>query len=154
MFNRSLVASEGVASSETEVALVATINDRNFTGIVLDVTPSVGRDTDRVHLRIQPVIRDQVDSITISSGAVVEGVETPAITRPIIETRYLDTQLVIPIGATAVLGGLKRAVERTDVTAVPYLHRIPLLGRLFRRETTRREERNLVILVTARLASP
>ena len=152
VFNRSLVASEGVASSQTEVALVATINDSNFTGIVLDVTPSVGYDTDRVHLRIQPVIRDQVGSITISSGAVVEGVETPAITRPIIETRYLDTQLVIPVGATAVLGGLKRAVERTEVKAVPYLHRIPLVGRLFRRETTLREERNLVILVTARLA--
>ena len=153
VFDRTVVASEGISSTEANVALVAVINDRNFTGIVLNVTPSVGEGGERIQLRLQPVVREQVDAITISNGALVEGVATPAITRPIIETRFIDTQMTIPAGSTVVLGGLKNTVQRTEVRGVPLLRSIPLLGRLFRREIVRSERRDLVIFVTARLGS-
>ncbi len=153
-FDRSLVSQDGITSSESSVALVASINDRNFTGIVLKVTPSVGADPESVHLRIQPVVRDQVDSITISNGAVVEGVTTPAITRPIIETRLIDTQLALSSGGTVVLGGLKTTHNRREVRSVPILGSIPLLGALFRREVDERRRRDLIIFVTARVAGP
>lgn len=149
--DRELVASEGISRAESSVALVAEINDSNFTGIVLSVLPSVGHEDDTIHLALQPVIRDQVDAITISSGAVIEGVPTPAITRPVIETRFIDAQLAIPSGGTIALGGLESSHERTIITGVPLLSSIPLLGRLFRRETTIREKRELLILVTARV---
>lgn len=149
--DRELVASEGISRAESSVALVAEINDSNFTGIVLSVLPSVGHQDDTIHLALQPVIRDQVDAITISSGAVIEGVPTPAITRPVIETRFIDAQLAIPSGGTIALGGLESSHDRTITTGVPLLSAIPILGRLFRRETTIREKRELMILVTARV---
>ena len=122
----------------------------NFTGIVLNVTPSVGAESSIVQLHLQPVVRDQVGEIIISDGALVEGVSTPAITRPIIETRFLDTQMSIPDGATVVLGGLKKSVTTTRVTGVPFLRSIPLLGRLFERETLFRERRDLIQQVARR----
>lgn len=148
-----VVASDGISSTESSVALVAVINDRNFTGIVLNVTPSVGNAAERIHLRVQPVVRAQVGSITIADGAFLEGTQTPAITRPIIETRFLDTQLALEPGTTAVLGGLKNTVERRELTGVPILRSIPFLGWLFRRETTVKERRDLLIFVSARLRS-
>ncbi len=151
--DRELVASEGISRSEQSVALVAEINDQNFTGIVLNVTPSVGHGAAVVQLHLQPVVRDRVGEITISEGALVEGVATPAIARPIIETRFLDTQMSIPDGATVVLGGLKKSVVTTRVTGVPLLRHIPILGRLFERETLLRERRDLIIFVTARIVS-
>ncbi len=153
-FDRNLVSQDGITSSQSSVALVASINDRNFTGIVLKVTPSVGTERDTIHLRIQPVVRDQVDSIVISNGALVEGVATPAIARPIIETRLIDTQLALPAGGTLVLGGLKTTNNRRIVRKLPILGSIPLLGRLFRREVEEQRRRDLIILVTARLAPP
>ncbi|MEM7261410.1 MAG: hypothetical protein AAF488_05420, partial [Planctomycetota bacterium] len=148
--DRELVASEGISRSEQSVALVAQINDENYTGIVLDVTPSVGSRSETIQLRLQPVVRDRVGEISISEGALVEGVPTPAIARPIIETRFLDTQTAIRNGETVVLGGLKKAVTREETTGVPILRHIPLLGRMFEREVTRRERRDLLIFITAR----
>ncbi|MGE3164148.1 MAG: type II secretion system protein GspD [Planctomycetota bacterium] len=150
VFDTTVVSRDGLSTSDANVALVAVVNDRNFTGIVLNVTPSAGARPNEVQLRIQPVIRDQVDTITIPSGAVVQGVEAPAITRPVIETRYLDTQLVVTEGATVVLGGLRSNVMRTRVVGIPWLMRAPLIGFLFRRETRVREQRDLLIFVTAR----
>ena len=97
------------------------------------------------------MVRDQVDSITISNAALVEGLETAPITRPVIETRFIDTQMAIPSGSTIVHGGLKNTVNRKEVRGIPILRSIPLLGRLFRRETIVRERRDLVIFVTARI---
>lgn len=154
VFDTRIVAADGISTSDANVALVAVINDRNFTGIVLDVTPSVGSRGDRIQLRLQPVVRDQVDSITIPSGALVEGVETPDIARPIIETRFLDTQLSIPSGASVALGGLQTTETRQEVRRVPFLASIPLLGRFFRRETEVRVRRDLLILVSATVVGP
>ncbi|MFN0060551.1 MAG: type II secretion system protein GspD [Planctomycetota bacterium] len=151
VFNRSLVATDGISSTESEVALVATINDENFTGIVLNVTPSIAADGATIQLRLQPVVRDQVDSIQISNGALIEGTTVPAISRPIIETRFIDTQLSIPNGATVVLGGLKTTTESKRTARVPFIGAIPLLGRLFSREVIERERRDLLVCVTARV---
>lgn len=151
VFDRTIVASEGISASDANVALVAQINDSNFTGIVLNVTPSVGSDVETVHLRIQPVIRDQVGSISITQGALLEGGVDPNISRPIIETRYLDAQLAMADGSTVVLGGWRTTVDREEVRGVPVLQSLPLIGGLFRRTVVRQEERNLIVLVTARV---
>ncbi|MEE8141644.1 MAG: hypothetical protein V3T77_00950 [Planctomycetota bacterium] len=153
VFDTTVVASEGISVSDANVALVAVINDRNFTGIVLNVTPSVGEGEGKIQLRLQPVVRVQVDSITISNGALVEGVATPTISRPIIETRFIDTQMAISSGSTVLLGGLKTSVERKEIRGVPLLRSLPLLGRLFRREVVRRERRDLIISVTASIVT-
>ena len=61
------------------------------------------------------------------------------------------TKLAIKDGSTIVIGGLMRDFETKEIRRVPGLSRIPLLGRLFRRDVRNVEKRNLIIFVTARV---
>lgn len=68
-----------------------------------------------------------------------------------IETNRLQTQVVMAPGQTLVLGGIFRHQEAKAVSRVPFLGNIPVLGRLFRRDTVRRDKQELLIFVTPRL---
>jgi len=136
--------------------LVATINDKNFTGIVLNVTPSVGADGKTITLTLQPVVRAVVDEVVLQNTAVIpvpggSQLVTPTITRPIIETRFVNTQLAVEDGSTVVMGGLSTLKETTVENKVPFLGDIPFLGRLFRRDTRTKDKKNLMIFVTTRI---
>lgn len=156
----------GIGTTVFQVpSLVATINDENFTGFVLNVTPSVGTDGEHISLTIQPVVREVVDEVVIESSAVLatgnsmtnddtQTFVSPDITRPILETRFVNTNLTVRDGATVVIGGLTRFVDSSTEDKVPFLGDIPILGRLFRRDTRQKEKRNLLIFVTARILNP
>jgi type IV pilus assembly protein PilQ len=70
----------------------------------------------------------------------------------LISQRRLETGSVrLRDGDTLLLSGIIQDQDRSDVTKVPILGDIPLLGRLFRRETNERSRRELVVLVTPRI---
>jgi type IV pilus assembly protein PilQ len=54
-------------------------------------------------------------------------------------------------GATTVIGGLFVSQEQSTNDRTPYLHRIPLLGWLFRRDTLTDSSRELLIFITPRI---
>lgn len=132
----------------------ANINDENFEGIALSVTPSVGADAKTISLVIQPVVRSIVDEVTIQSAALIEGIPVPDIVRPIIESRVVNTQLTIEDGSTVVLGGQIIRKKAFTKQQTPLLGDVPVIGNLFKRKTTRDEKRNLLIFVTAHILSP
>ncbi|MEP9410562.1 MAG: secretin and TonB N-terminal domain-containing protein [Candidatus Brocadia sp.] len=138
----------------SQPALKAIINDQNFEGIALNVTPSVGADGRTISLVIQPVVRSIVDEKVIQNAALIEDVTVPSIVRPIIESRIVNTQLTIEDGNTVVLGGQITAKSSFTRQQTPFLGDIPILGNLFKRKTTKNEKRNLLIFVTAHILSP
>lgn len=138
----------------SQPALKAIINDQNFEGIALNVTPSVGADARTISLVIQPVVRSIVDEEVIQNAALIEDVTVPSIVRPIIESRIVNTQLTIEDGNTVVLGGQITAKSSYTRQQTPFLGNIPVLGNLFKRKTTRNEKRNLLIFVTTHILSP
>lgn len=138
----------------SQPALKAIINDQNFEGIALNVTPSVGADARTISLVIQPVVRSIVDEEVIQNAALIEDVTVPSIVRPIIESRIVNTQLTIEDGNTVVLGGQITARSSFTRQQTPFLGDIPVLGNLFKRKTTKNEKRNLLIFVTAHILSP
>ena len=79
-----------------------------------------------------------------SVGALIGGV-------PSIETRTLKTQVIADNGETVVLGGIYEQTTRTDVTKVPLLGDIPILGNLFKTTTKRDEKSELLIFITPRI---
>jgi type IV pilus assembly protein PilQ len=101
----------------------------------LDVTPQITPD-DRVIMELD-IKKDSV-------GALIGGV-------PSIETRTLKTQVIAENGETVVLGGIYEQTTRTDVTKVPLLGDIPLLGNLFKTTTKRDEKSELLIFITPRI---
>jgi type IV pilus assembly protein PilQ len=54
-------------------------------------------------------------------------------------------------GATTVIGGIFVSQEQSSTSRVPLMHRIPLLGWLFKKESVSDESRELLIFITPRI---
>jgi Flp pilus assembly secretin CpaC len=74
--------------------------------------------------------------------------------RPVINSRELTTKLIIEDGATVILGGLIRDRKVKQLSKVPILGDIPLLGIFFRSEREVVEKSNLMIIVRAKIVTP
>jgi type IV pilus assembly protein PilQ len=72
---------------------------------------------------------------------------------PAIHTRHVRTRVEIEDGGTVSIGGIYTRDERNDVTRVPLLGKIPLLGALFRHTARRELLGELVIYITPRVVA-
>lgn len=71
-------------------------------------------------------------------------------TPPII-TERAQTTLLVEDGGTTVIGGIFRATDDYSQSRTPVLHRIPLLGWLFKNQNITRSNRELLIFLTPRI---
>jgi type IV pilus assembly protein PilQ len=81
---------------------------------------------------------------------------TPDFTRqvnniPPIDTQRAKTSVQVSDGATTVIGGIFVSREQTTQDRTPGFHRLPLLGWLFKRDSTQDESRELLIFITPRI---
>jgi len=70
---------------------------------------------------------------------------------PPIDTQRARTQVQVDDGATTIIGGIFVTREQISNERTPGLYRLPLLGWLFRRDTTSEESRELLIFITPRI---
>jgi general secretion pathway protein D len=112
--------------------------DYKDVGIVLKITPQISQDK-YVRLKISQEVTKLIE------GGIPEA--------PTTAKRQAETTLIIPNGKTVVLGGLLRNDSEKSVQKVPFLGDIPLLGRLFRKDTTKSVKTNLMIFITPHIIS-
>ncbi|MBD3292865.1 MAG: hypothetical protein GF393_08085, partial [Armatimonadia bacterium] len=125
------------------------------TGVILNVTPTVGPDGYTIDLTLVPEVSELVGWIQYGSSIGVQGQTfTYNIPQPVFSSRNVTTSIVIWDGQTVVMGGLMREDLRTVRDKVPIIGDIPLLGRFFRNEGENSQKINLIIFVTARLVDP
>ncbi len=72
---------------------------------------------------------------------------------PAIDTKNVQTQVLVENGGTVVLGGIYEQVERSTVTKVPLLGDIPVLGHLFKNRQRVNDRTELMIFITPRVVS-
>jgi type IV pilus assembly protein PilQ len=70
---------------------------------------------------------------------------------PPIDTQRARTQVQVDDGATTIIGGIFVTREQVSNDRTPGLYRLPLLGWLFKRDTTSDESRELLIFITPRI---
>jgi type IV pilus assembly protein PilQ len=70
---------------------------------------------------------------------------------PPIDTQRALTQVLVSNGETTVIGGIYVTREQAADDRTPGLHRLPLLGWLFKRESVTDESRELLIFITPRI---
>ena len=70
---------------------------------------------------------------------------------PPIDTQRARTQVQVDDGATTIIGGIFVSREQISNERTPVLHRVPLLGWLFKRDSTSDESRELLIFITPRI---
>ncbi len=74
-----------------------------------------------------------------------------AIGNPAINTREVETSALVDNGETVVLGGVFEGLRASSQEKVPWLGDLPVFGNLFRRQTHREENSELLIFVTPRI---
>ncbi|HRQ66512.1 MAG TPA: type II secretion system secretin GspD [Xanthomonadaceae bacterium] len=107
--------------------------DRRDVGLTLTVTPHIN-EGDAVRLDI----KQEVSSLAPQPVGAVDLVTNK---------RELTTSVLVQDGALLVLGGLITEDVRENVSKVPALGDIPVLGKLFRYRSTRTERRNLMVFL-------
>jgi type IV pilus assembly protein PilQ len=70
-----------------------------------------------------------------------------------IDTKHVKTQVLVENGGTVVIGGIFEQSERTDVTKVPFLGDVPVLGHLFKTTTKQSERTELLIFLTPKVVT-
>ena len=114
-------------------------------GVLLDFVPTVVA-SDRIVLTVRPEVSEPSLS---QSVAVAVGVEVP-----VINVRRAETTVEVGDGESIVIAGLFRNRSNTVESGVPGLKDVPLLGALFGSTSTRSDELELIVIVTARLVHP
>lgn len=114
-------------------------------GIQLNVVPQIS-GKDHINMIVHPAVTSYTSTLKAKSGGDFTIAEYPIIT-----TRETETQILVKNGETIVIGGLLKDVESKGMTKVPLLGDVPLLGRLFRRDTTDTKKIDLLIFITAKI---
>ena len=127
-------------ASTTSAAFVTYSPDTITEGIILSVTPQIGRDG-RIMLAIHPSITEKVGDAKAPDGN----------TAPIVDVREANTVVSVRDGETVFIGGLMQERTQEVIHSVPLLGDIPYLGALFRFTEQQKKKTELVILIRPRL---
>jgi len=126
-------------NEQTATAVFGGFQDKLF-GNKLIVRPSINKDN-FITLSVKPEISNKVSDFHFQfQGADV--------TSPIIDTRTLDSNVLIRSGDTLAIGGLLSDQVSKSRTKVPVLGDIPVLGYAFQSHDNERHKRNLLVFVT------
>jgi type IV pilus assembly protein PilQ len=107
--------------------------------LTLDVTPHVTTDGS--------IFLDLRITNNVPIGTPVAGSPPP------VSTKEAKTQLLVPDGGTAVIGGIYTRSTATEVNQTPFLGSIPLIGWLFKNSVDRDERSEMLVFVTPRIVS-
>ena len=106
----------------------------------LEVTPQITPDN-RIIMAVE-IHKDTVGQFVPQAG----GGSVPSI-----DTKNVITQIQVGNGDTAVIGGIFEEEIRNDVTQVPWLGNLPILGYLFKTTGTTSNKSELLIFLTPRI---
>jgi pilus assembly protein CpaC len=120
-----------------------TISYKPF-GVSLSFTPVVLSEG-----RISLHVKTEVSDLSTENAIQLAGVSLPSIV-----VRRSETVMELPSGGSMVMGGLLQDSVRQAISGFPGLKDLPVLGVLFRSRDFKRNETELVIIVTPYLVKP
>ena len=113
-------------------------------GVSLEFTPIVLSDG-----RISIHVRPEVSQLTNAGAVQVNGFTIPALS-----TRRVETTVELGSGQSFMIGGLMQNSQNNSVDKAPGLGDLPILGALFRSREFRKNQTELVVIVTPYLVKP
>jgi type IV pilus assembly protein PilQ len=138
---------EALIRQGTEVPYTASTIDQQtgaitqnvqFKQVVLElkVTPTISPDQ-RIFMNLE-VKQDSLADLAVNG-------------QPAINTRNINTAVLVDNGQTVVLGGILERIKREDTSKVPYLGDLPGVGNLFKRRSREDQKQELLIFVTPKI---
>lgn len=120
-----------------------TIEFKQF-GVSLAFTPTI-LSRNRINLKIRP----EVSQLNSAGSIQANGFNIPSLT-----TRRADTTVELGSGQSFAIAGLLQNTTNQNLSDVPGIKEIPILGALFRSDAFRRQESELMIVVTPYIVRP
>lgn len=154
----SLLVRDGTEGSMLvggEIPVPVAQNSNGYAG----ATVSVEYKPYGVRLQVQPTIvapgtieltaAPEVSDLDYTNGVSFNGLSIPALT-----VRSASTTLQMHDGQTLVIGGLYSNTASRRVQRIPLLSQIPVLGEFFKYSETRKQETELLILLSVQIVAP
>lgn len=113
-------------------------------GVSLAFTPTVLSDG-RISMRVRP----EVSQLTTAGAVQLNGFTIPALS-----TRRVETTVELGSGQSFMIGGLLQNTQNNAIDKAPGLGNLPIIGALFRSNEFRKNETELVVVVTPYLVRP
>lgn len=121
-------------------------------GVDLKVTPHIARDG-MMRLHIEPEFSVLVSREGLSVLAGIDDLGRDVYNRvlgvPVIDSRRLETTAMIKDGQTIAIGGLRKREVTKNVSKVPVLGDLPLVGGLFNSESESVNINELIVFITS-----
>jgi pilus assembly protein CpaC len=130
---------QSVSSGQTAI----TVQFKEF-GVRLEFTPTI---IDENHIRLE--LAPEVSSLDFASGVNVQGLVIPGL-----RVRRAKTVLELRDGQSFALAGLIDNREQVNLSKIPLLGDIPVLGELFKSRSFQRNETELLFLATVKVVEP
>lgn len=132
----STLANAG-GTGTTPIASVQSAVDFKYVVLQVDVIPLINSERE-----ITLEIIQKNDTVLKSTTSIGGGVNVPEIA-----TQLVNTSVTVPNGATILIGGLITQLDNQEVSGVPFLSTVPLLGNLFKSTADSVVREELVILI-------
>ncbi|MBI2094976.1 MAG: hypothetical protein HYT89_02280 [Candidatus Omnitrophica bacterium] len=95
-----------------------------------------------VTMKIRPEISSTSDTpLTTGEGNKI----------PIVDTTTAETRVMVKDGTTIVIGGLLKDEKKHTSDRIPILHKIPVVGYLFKQNNTELDQSEIVVFLTPRI---
>ncbi|MEM9030167.1 MAG: type II secretion system secretin GspD [Pseudomonadota bacterium] len=128
-----IVTQTAQSVTDPDAPIVNSITQRD-TGVILAVTPQIGRDG-----KIMLEIEQEVSNVTETT--------TSGIDSPTIRQRKVKTTVVVQDGQALALGGIIQTNKTVSKGQVPVLGNIPIVGSAFRNKDDLKDRTELVIFI-------
>lgn len=118
--------------------------ERKPATIKLIIEPFISPDSDKIRLKVD----QKITEINRDAGLTAKNISDNAIS---LDTRTIETTILVRNGDTAVLGGLMKNSEGIEINKVPVLGDLPILGWLFKSQKKNLKKTNLIVFLTPRI---
>jgi pilus assembly protein CpaC len=132
-----------IPNTTSSGAPTVTIEYKKF-GVELAFVPTV-LSRGAINLRVEP----SVSELDFANAVTIAGTQVPALT-----VRNARTTVELRDGQSFAIAGLLQTRNRQDVSQLPWIGSVPVLGTLFRSASYQHEQTDLVIIVTPHLVAP
>ena len=139
---RSYVESTNMETTQGGNTITSASLNEVHGGVTLQIVGSIAGDD--VFLNVTPVIStiDDIRTITLGGGNKLEAPDT--------SMKTMSTLVRVPAGRTVAIGGLITRDRSRHQYGIPFLSRLPVLGKIFSYELRRNNRSELVIFMTPR----
>lgn len=132
-----------VAQSSSSATPLITVEYKPF-GVQLTFMPTVAANG-IINLRLTP----SVSELDFTNAVLVSGFRIPALTK-----REARTTIELRDGQSFAIAGLLQNEGLRNISQVPWIGSVPVLGALFRSTSYQQNETDLVVIVTPSLVQP